>query len=302
MSVWGSGRTHPRRPHARSAARPRTEVGTHLQPALCTIGGAVARGSECPPFPSASSAIGGAVTLPVGLKRNRRHVGIGKWAHAPPVGPMRDGGAAARGSECPPFPSASSAIGGAVTLPVGLKRNRRHVGMGKRAHAPPSALCAIGGAAASGSGYADPAGLKRNRRHAGMGKRAHAPRRPHARLAARLRAEVNVRPSSQPHGRSAARLPFQSATCTICGAAACGSGRGKRSSARCASKSADEFRPRWAGPERAFNGRGCRRRLQYAKSRGSVRGSAYKRTRGRIPRRSFRAWRARRAGAVRCRR
>ena len=128
------------------------------------------------------------------------------------------------------------------------------------------------------------------------------PRRPYARLAARLRAEVNVRPSSQPHGRSAARLPFQSATCTICGAAACGSGRGKRSSARCASKSADEFRPRWAGPERAFNGRGRRRRLQYAKSRGSVRGSAYKRTRGRIPRRSFRAWRARRAGAVRCRR
>ena len=240
--------------------------------------------------------------LPVGLKRDRRRgypsrrpqaqsaaCRHGEAGARTPVGPMRDRrrGCKRKRVRRPSRPQAQSAA-------------CRHGEAGARP--PQSAPCAISGAAASGSGYADPAGLKRNRRHAGMGKRAHAPRRPHARLAARLRAEVNVRPSSQPHGRSAARLPFQSATCTICGAAACGSGRGKRSSARCASKSADEFRPRWAGPERAFNGRGCRRRLQYAKSRGSVRGSAYKRTRGRIPRRSFRAWRARRAGAVRCRR
>ena len=139
-------------------------------------------------------------------------------------------------------------------------------------------------------------------------KRVRRPSRPQAQSAACRHGEAGARPPSRPHARSAMRpraevdTQTQPASSAICGAAACGSGRGKRSSARCASKSADEFRPRWAGPERAFNGRGRRRRLQYAKSRGSVRGSAYKRTRGRIPRRSFRAWRARRAGAVRCRR
>ena len=47
---------------------------------------------------------------------------------------------------------------------------------------------------------------------------------------------------------------------------------------------------------------GFLRRSRCAGSRGSARGSGDRRARGRIPRRSFRAWRPHRAGAALCRR
>ena len=128
MPAWESGRTHPRRPHARSAARLRAEVnvrpprrpharwrrgrvrkwirrpsrpqaqsaacrhgeaGARPPSAPCAIGGAVARGSERPPFQSASWAIGGAVALSVGHMYNLRRGRVRKRARQTVVGPLR---------------------------------------------------------------------------------------------------------------------------------------------------------------------------------------------------------------------